>query len=289
MIIDFQGGNRGVMTLAKSGSAPPPPISSRNARCGGRNMNEPPSQFDKQTDRDNSIVELFLETRSFAQILLNFEVLNEIKSKAGRQKRLLRLLAVYLKDFVRAYDSADIVNEKSTIMASARRTIELFISQLNSLFSKDVGDFLAKYFSARKYEKIISWLDSELSEFPSVPNLDNTVSNTEPTNADVRVRFVFDTANRLLQLSIDGKPMSPIGRFADGAKLLLALWNAPDHKLSKSDFDKIHPDTRSKGKQQLREIVGPAVFKSVFQDDIHGGHMWLTDAVFVDVQSTAKR
>jgi hypothetical protein len=244
-------------------------------------MNEPPSQ--------NSIVELFLATRSSAQMLLNFEALSEIKSKAGRQKRLLRLLAVYLKDFVRAYDLADIVNEKSTIMASAHRTIELFVLAMNYYFSNDVGDFLAKYFSARKYEEIISWLDSELSELPFVPNLDNTLSNTEPTNAGIRVHFVFDTANRLLQLSIDGKPMSPTGRFADGAKLLLALWNAPDHKLAKTAFDKIHPDVRAKGKQQLREIVGPTVFKSVFQDDVHGGHMWLTDAVFVDVQSTAKR
>lgn len=117
----------------------------------------------------------------------------------------------------------------------------------------------------------------------------NESSSPIITNSHIRVHFVFDTANQLLQLTVDGAPVPKTGRFADGSKLLRTLWNAPNHRLAKSDFDRIHPDIRFKGKQQLSDIIGAAVFGLVYQDDVRGGDMWLTDAILVDVQSTGKR
>lgn len=71
-------------------------------------------------------------------------------------------------------------------------------------------------------------------------------------------------------MTIDGNPKSLSGRFSDGKILLLALWNASEHKLTKKDFDKQYPEVRRKGKLQLQDKIGAKIFDSIYLD---GGRM----------------
>lgn len=102
-----------------------------------------------------------------------------------------------------------------------------------------------------------------------------------------RVYIVLDAADKLHQLTVDGKPQLTTGKFVNGAKLLMSLWTAPGHRLAKADIK--DPEILYKGKSELQNKIGPAVFPAVYQDDTRGGDIWLTDRITVDVLSTSKR
>jgi len=99
---------------------------------------------------------------------------------------------------------------------------------------------------------------------------------------NVRVRLAISN-NQLMKLEVDGQLQPISGRFQDALTLLRALWNAPNHKMAKSDFHKGDSNSWSKAKQQLKKKLSPEVFNCVYKDDAYGGDMELTDAIVIEM------
>jgi hypothetical protein len=119
----------------------------------------------------HSIRDLFLKTRSFTATLSYLIEIEKIESIETRKSKFLYLLKAFLHDFNHVYSLSNIVNEKTEIEASAWKTIKLFTDQ-NDVFSfKNAGMILEQYFSAKKFNELVAWIDSELSRLPPLPKL----------------------------------------------------------------------------------------------------------------------
>lgn len=121
---------------------------------------------------------------------------------------------------------------------------------------------------------------SELSAITAKRDL-RAFSNGKP------VVFIFDAYDDLISLTINGESTKVTGKtFSEGKRLLLTLWRAPNHSMTKKEYNnRTSPERRRTGKAELKNMVGPAIFDSIFLDGGKGdGKIALSNDIHVQIQ-----